>query len=250
MKQFYALCLSGILLVSCVPHKKVTYFNNISESERGNLAVPSAPVVLLQPNDIVEINITSASKEANTYFQKAGSDVDKKYAGNTYQIARDSTIDIPLIGKLNIAGINTDQASEKVRNALLAYLQKPSVNIRLISFAITILGEVRVPGVYNIPDGRVNILEAIGMAGDLTIYGQRENVLLIRTAQEGKIYTRLNLSDTAFLNSEAFYLQNGDVIYVEPSKGMTSKDDNAYRILPLVLSTLTFVVVMVGLTVK
>lgn len=250
MKLFYALCLSGIILSSCVPHRKVTYFNDISGSQSGNIAVPEPPVVLLQPNDVVEINITSASKDANTYFQKAGSEVDKKYAGNTYQIARDSTIDIPLIGKMNIAGINADQASEKVRDALLAYLQKPSVNIRLISFKITILGEVQMPGVYDIPDGRVNVLEAIGMAGDLTIYGQRGNILLIRTATEGKTYTRLNLNTTDFLNTNAFYLQNGDVIYVEPSKGMTSKDDNAYRILPLALSTLTFLVVLIGLTAK
>lgn len=250
MKLLYALCLSGIILSSCVPHRKVTYFNDISESQSGNITVPEPPVVLLQPNDVVEINITSASKDANTYFQKTGSDVDKKYAGNTYQIARDSTIDLPLIGKMNIAGINADHASEKVRDALLVYLQKPSVNIRLISFSITILGEVQTPGVYDIPDGRVNILEAIGMAGDLTIYGQRENVLLMRTAPEGKSYSRLNLNETRFLNSDGFYLQNGDVIYVEPSKGMTSKDDNAYRILPLVLSTLTFLVVVIGLTAK
>lgn len=248
MRHPIFIVLFAVLITSCVSHKKVTYFNDIAQSKSGTIALSGPPDVIFEPDDIVEIDITSASLETNAYFEKSGSDTDKKYSGNTYQVARDSTIDLPLIGKIKIAGLRPEAAAERVRQSLLDYLQQPSVNIRLVSFSITILGEVEEPGVYDIPDSRVNLLEAIGYAGDLTIYGRRDNILLIRTTADGKSYQRLNLNDSEFINSETFYLRNGDVLYIEPSKGATSKDDNAYRILPLVLSTLTFAVVVIGLT--
>ncbi|MEM9052618.1 MAG: SLBB domain-containing protein, partial [Bacteroidota bacterium] len=131
--------------------------------------------------------------------------------------------------------------------ALLDYVQKPIVNLRQSDFKITILGEVNAPGVYEIPTGEATVLEALGYAGDLTVYGQRENVLVIHDDGIEKSFHRLNLNDSGVLESDQFYLQNNDVVYVQPSKGFTSKDDNIYRILPLVISSLTFVAVVISL---
>ncbi len=248
MKPIYIIIALSLFVASCVPHKEVTYFNDLSGSQSGTLKTPIAPVLKLQPNDVVEIAISSISTDANLYFQKSGSDVDKKYAGNTYQISRNGTIDLPLVGSIEIAGKSTGEAEVLVKAALLTYLQKPSVNIRLISFEITVLGEVKMPGVFSIADGHVTVLEAIGYAGDLTIFGRRNNVLVIRSTSEGKEYFRVDLNSSDILNGDKFYLQNNDVIYIEPTKGLTSRDDNAYRILPLILSTLTFVVVVIGLS--
>jgi len=248
MKQLFSLILLGVFLVSCVSHKEVTYFNDLDNRNEGVLNMPNAPVLHLQPNDVVEVSISSISKDANEYFQKGGSDIDHKYAGNTYQIASDGSIDLPLVGKVIIGGMPNQEAEALIRDALLTYLQKPSVNIRLVSFEITVLGEVKMPGVYAIADGRVTVLEALGYAGDLTIFGKRDNILVIRNSDAGKAYFRINLNSSDVLNSDKFYLRNNDVVYVEPSKGLTSRDDNAYRILPLILSTLTFVVVIIGLS--
>ena len=248
MKPIFSLVLIGMFLASCVSHKEVTYFNDLDNTIAGSLNMPDAPVLNLQPNDVIEIAISSISKDANEYFQKGGSDIDHKYAGNTYQIARDGTIDLPLVGKMEIGGMTNQDAESLIKEALLTYLQKPSVNIRLVSFEITVLGEVKLPGVYAIADGQVNLLEALGYAGDLTIFGKRNNILVIRNSDSGKEYFRVDLNSSDVLNSDRFYLRNNDVVYVEPSKGLTSRDDNAYRILPLVLSTLTFVVVIIGLS--
>ena len=248
MKPLFSLILLGVFLVSCVSHKEVTYFNDLDNRNEGVLNMPNAPVLHLQPNDVVEVSISSISKDANEYFQKGGSDIDHKYAGNTYQIASDGSIDLPLVGKVIIGGMPNQEAEALIRDALLTYLQKPSVNIRLVSFEITVLGEVKMPGVYAIADGRVTVLEALGYAGDLTIFGKRDNILVIRNSDAGKAYFRINLNSSDVLNSDKFYLQNNDVVYVEPSKGLTSRDDNAYRIVPLILSTLTFVVVIIGLS--
>lgn len=248
MKPLFSIVIIGVLLTSCVSHKDVTYFNDLDTTTEGKLNIPDAPVLSLQPNDVIEIAISSISKDASEYFQKGGSDIDHKYAGNTYQIARDGTIDLPLVGKIEIGGLTNQAAEAVIKEALLTYLQKPSVNVRLVSFEITVLGEVKMPGVYAIADGQVSVLEAIGYAGDLTIFGKRNNVLVIRNSDAGKEYFRIDLNNSDVLNSDKFYLRNNDVVYVEPSKGLTSRDDNAYRILPLVLSTLTFVVVIIGLS--
>jgi len=236
------------LMASCVSHKKVTYFNDISSSAEGSFDPTIPPRIIYKPSDLVEIDITSVSKESNQYFYKSGSSVDKRYAGNTYQISAQGTIDLPLIGKIELEGVTPDEAEELIRTLLLDYLQKPTVNIRLVSFQISVLGEVARPGVFDIPDGEVTVLEALAYAGDLTIYGSRDNVLVIRNNQGKKSYFRINLNDSEFLNGQEFYLENNDVLYIEPSKGKTSADDNAYRILPLIISSLTFITVLISIS--
>lgn len=248
MRAIYIFLLAAAIMASCVPHKEVIYFNDLTSSQSGKINTPKAPDMTLQTLDVVEIDITSISKDANMYFQKSGSDVDRKYAGNTYQISGKGTIDLPLVGEIAIAGKSIEDAEATIKAELLTYLQKPSVNIRLVSFQITVLGEVNAPGIYDIPDASVSLLEAIGYAGDITIFGKRNNVLLIRNTAQGKEYFRIDLNNSASLNTDFYHLRNNDVIYVEPSKGITSRDDNFYRILPLVLSTLTFVVVLISLS--
>lgn len=233
---------------SCVPHKNVVYFGDLPKATSDALDIPCPPELRLRTGDLVEINITSISRETNTFFEKPGTSGDGPYAPNVFQINSNGAVDIPLIGQVELAGKTTEEAQDFLRSELLSYVQKPSVNVRLVSFRITVLGEVRTPGVYSIPDGRVSVLEAIGYAGDLTIYGKRDNVLIIRNVGDEKRHLRINLNDSSLLNGDAFYLQNNDVVYIEPSRGKTSGDDNVYRLLPLVLSGLTFVVVIISLT--
>lgn len=248
MKNLIFLVFAIATLSACVPHKKITYFNDIRENTEGKIDFKEPPEVTLQPNDVVEIDINSVSKETNEYFLKSGSAVDKEYAGNTYQLSAKGAVILPLIGQIFLKDKSPEEAEEIIKEAALKYLQSPTVNVRLVSFQITVLGEVQNPGIYNISDSKATLLEALGYAGDLTIYGKRDNVLLIRNDKDEKKYMRFNLNDSEILSSEGFYLKNNDVLYVEPSKGKSSADDNAYRILPLVISTLTFVTVLISLS--
>lgn len=232
---------------SCVPHKDVLYFADLN-ADGGSLDLPEIPALTLKAGDLIEINITSISQETNTFFVKPGSATDSRYAPNVYQISDEGLVDIPLVGQIDLAGKTPSSAESLLRERLLEYVQKPTVNVRLVSFRITVLGEVRNPGVYEISDSQVNILEALGFAGDLTIFASRDNVMLIRNIGEEKRYYRIDLNNSTALSRELFYLQNNDVLYIEPSKGRTASDDNVYRLLPLVLSGLTFVVVIISLT--
>lgn len=246
MKSLSAIIASLAILCACVPHKEVVYFGDLTATE-GNLDIPSPPQVVLKPGDVLEINITSTSKETNEYFRKEGSGTDRNYAPNTYQIAADGSVDFPLIGQVEVAGYSMVEAESLIKERLTEYLQNPSVNMRIMSFRISVIGEVGNPGLYVVPDGKVNILEAIAMAGDLTMFGRRDNVLLIRNEGSERKYFRINLNSAKALQSPEFYLRNNDVLYIEPSKGRTSGDDNLYRILPITISVLTFVVVIITL---
>jgi len=246
MKNLFYL-FSIILFASCVSHKQVTYFNDIQELETGKLNIPNAPSAVLKVGDLVEVQISSISLETNAYFQKDQSSSDEGFGGNLYQIGENGFIYLPLVGEVKIAGLSKEEARTAIEEALLEYVQKPSVNLRIADYKITVLGEVNAPGVYKIPTGEATVLEALGYAGDLTVYGVRKNVLLIHDNGVEKSFHRLNLNDSKVLESEHFYLQNNDVIYVQPTKGLTSKDDNIYRILPLVISSLTFIAVVISL---
>jgi len=247
MRKLLFIC-ALFTLASCVSHKKVTYFNDILEVESGALGIPDAPQPILKSGDVLEIQISSLSLETNAYFQRDQSSSDEGFGGNMYQVSSTGDLYLPLVGGVKIAGLTIDEARLAIEEALLAFVQQPVVNVRQSNFKITILGEVNAPGVYEIPTGEATVLEALGYAGDLTVYGLRENVLVIRDNGDEKTFQRINLNDSKVLESSNFYLQNNDVIYVQPSKGFTSKDDNIYRILPLVISSLTFVAVFISLT--
>ncbi len=235
-------------LSACVSHKDVTYFNDLNGKTEGILSIPDPPDPILATDDMVEIGIASSSEAANEYFVKAGSQTDEDYRGNVYRISSTGNIDLPLVGEMKLAGHTLEEAEDILKNALQKYLREPTVNIRLVNFRITILGEVNRPGLYRVPSSQATITEALGLAGDLTLYGKRSNILVIRQTGPEKHFFRMNLNEASILTRPEYYLHTGDVIYVEPTKGRTSADDNIYRILPLLLSGLTFVAVVIGLS--
>lgn len=242
------MTLMVLSLNACVPHKEVTYFNDLDGKSEGSLAIPDPPDPILAKDDLVEIGITSTSEAANEYFVKAGSQTDEDYRGNVYRISSSGTIDLPLVGEMKLAGHTLEEAESILKSSLVEYLRDPTVNIRLVNFRITILGEVNKPGLYRVPSSQATVTEALGLAGDLTLYGRRNNVLVIRQTGEEKSFFRINLNESSILTRPEYFLRTGDVIYVEPTKGRTSADDNVYRILPLLLSGLTFVAVVIGLS--
>lgn len=210
--------------------------------------IKDATEATLKEGDILEIHISSISQETNTYFYKPGGESDTKSGANTYQIAGDGKVDFPLIGRVTLKGKTPTEGELHLKELLAEYLQKPVVNIRLVNFSITVLGEVKTPGLYQVPSANANILEAMGLAGDMTIYGKRDKVLVVRNNGDDKRYFRVDLNQSNFFESEAFHLQNNDIVYVPPSRGRSSADDNVYRLLPLVISSLTFAVVIISLS--
>ncbi len=237
-------CLFLLLLIllssSCSSVKNITYFENVPDSVKYknafavNQAAYSDPYI--QPNDILQISVQTLDPQVNNLMGAAQTTSFSTQAVATgggsgvvsgYLVDKNGFIELPLVGKLKVGGLTTSDARVAISKKASVYYKDPVVNVRFANFTITVLGEVNRPSQYVVPNEKVSVLDALGMAGDLTIYGKRENVLLIRDKNGIKEMVRFDLNNTALFSSPYFYLQQGDYLYVEPNKSKTATTDVA-----------------------
>lgn len=240
-QSLFALIIAvlALSLGSCTSYKNVAYFRNIPDTLRQ--ATPySAPAnayrdILVKADDILQVDIQTIDPRTNemmgrstgvSFNSQPSSSASAAIADKTgFLVDKEGYIDIPLAGRVKVGGLTTDQIREAVRVKAAVYYKEPVVNVRFSNFRIVVLGEVARPATYTLPNERVNLLDAIGMAGDLTIYGKRENVLLIREEGGERKYVRFNLNSTDIFNSPYYQLHQGDVVYVEPNKSRAAGSD-------------------------
>ncbi|MCL6275557.1 polysaccharide export protein [Muricauda sp. 2012CJ35-5] len=208
------------LLASCASKKDIVYFQNAGEFETfvdRNSFTPKFKV-----DDVVSIHVSTLNEEAsapfNLYRGLRGGNTGFTPQSVDYLVDQAGEIDFPVIGKIKIVGLSPEEVRVLLRDELADYLKDPIINIRLQNFTVTILGEVNRPGTYPVNGERITILEALGLAGDLTIKGQRDNVMVIRDFDGTKVYNRIDLRSKEALNSSVYYLTQNDVVYVEPNE--------------------------------
>ena len=229
MKKFlvsFALLAMVVLLNSCGGSKKIVYFQNIDninldDSEK----LHSAKIM---PKDMLSITVSTIDPAASAPFNMnvtaASSSVRSTAStnGQEYLVDNEGYIEFPVVGKLQVAGLTNAQCQEFIKGKIAPYLaasEKPIVVVRISDFKVTILGEVNSPRVITMSTERPNIMEAIAQAGDLTLYGKRDNVMLIREDASGKKSVhRLDLRDACLIESPYYYLQQNDIIYIQPNE--------------------------------
>ncbi|HET7116737.1 MAG TPA: polysaccharide biosynthesis/export family protein [Hanamia sp.] len=241
----------AILFTSCANTKKIVYFNNVPDKTfiSGNTEKQTP----IRPNDILSITVSSLNAEASVPFNLQSNNIGRSTTvtgSNTesggYLVGNDGNIDMPILGAIKAAGFTKSQLKENIVNLILAkkLLIDPIVDIRFLNFEVTVLGEVARPTVITVPNEKISLLKAIGLAGDLTIYGKRDNVLLIREENGEKITRHIDLNSSDFFNSPYYYLQPNDVIYVEPNKQKAVTAVRNPNTLPIVLSSLSLVFIV------
>jgi len=241
-----------LLLTSCSNTKNVTYFSNVKDTIfYSSTAAKQTP---LEPNDIISVAITSANAEASAPFNMQTNNISRSttVTGSSnepggYLINSDGTIDLPILGSVKAAGLTKNQLKDSITNLILTkkLLVNPIVDIRYLNYEVTVLGEVAKPTVITVPNEKISLLKAIGLAGDLTIYGKRTNVLLIRENNGEKITRHIDLTSDDFFNSPYYYLQPNDVIYVEPNKQKAETAVRDPNLLPIVLSIISLIALFV-----
>jgi len=211
------------VLVSCQHGKNITYLQNAASNPTENTI--ANPGIKIQPKDQLSIVVSSKDPELASSFNlplqttHSGSGSFYSYRLMPHSVDENGEIDFPILGKLKVTGLTRHQLSEMIKQILIlvGQIKDPVVTVEFMNFRITVLGEVRSPGTFDVPNDMITLLEAIGRAGDLTIYGKRENVL-VRREQNGVIqYYYVDLRSTSISHSPAFYLQQNDVVYVEPN---------------------------------
>jgi len=247
----------SLFFVSCETSRKVAYFENVQDASfKSTLATVEAPI---QSNDILTITISSLNAEASAVFNPAGNALSKvgttsgseSLAGG-YLVSPDGNIQLPIIGTVTAAGLTKKQLKESITNILLSkkLLIDPIVDIRYVNFEVTIIGEVGKPTVITVPNERISLIKALGLAGDLTIYGRRDNILLIREDNGQRITRHIDLNSSEFLNSPYYYLQPNDVVYVQPNKTKVASSSRSQQVVPIILSSLSIIVVVVTSLIK
>jgi polysaccharide export outer membrane protein len=219
------LCLVGILSISaCSSTRSITYFTDLKGVESTNTTITNKIDPVIQPDDLLGISVNSLSSEANVLFnngviQSVGST--GSVAGKTsegYLVDGKGAINFPVLGSINLGGLTKAQATAKMSTEIQKHVKNPIVNIRFLNFRVTVIGEVGNPTSLSVPTERINLVEALAQAGDITPLGKRDNVLIIRENNGIRSTMRANLNSKDVLNSPYFYLQQNDIVYVEPLK--------------------------------
>lgn len=208
-----------LLFGGCTSKKNVIYFQADSTTliNLNKLVTP-----ILQNGDVLAISFVSDDERVTAPFNAVGTYVSGNPNTNnpflpTYIIDNNGEIDLPQLGKVKVSGLSKIEAIQMLQVLASKYINKPIVNLKILNFQIAVLGEVKNPGTFNIVHDRITILEALALAGDMTISGVRKNVLVIRETNGKKEEFRLDLTNREVLNSPVYYLAQNDVVYVEPN---------------------------------
>ncbi|HAI18141.1 MAG TPA: sugar transporter [Xanthomarina gelatinilytica] len=211
-----------IAFSSCTTSKEIIYFQDepLSSSKTFNIT----PEITYKPNDKLTINVSAIDPETVRPFNLPlitnSYDAINPQGTTTFQtyiVDEQGLIEFPVLGTIKIGDLTRKQATKLLTEKISEYVKDPIVNIRLTNFTVTVLGEVNSPGAYTVEKEQMSLLEAIGLAGDLTIHGIRENVFLIREQDGVKRFTKFDLTSINVVNHPNYYIQQNDVIYVEPN---------------------------------
>lgn len=238
MNRFLLLLLLTSL-ASCVQHKELLNFNEGPAFPSEAQPISVVADVRIQADDLLEIGIYAEDPAAVAPFTLQGmgerSKEQNNVAGNHFLVNQAGDIEFPVLGKIHLSGLSVEQARDTFKLKLQRYINNPIVNVRWLNFKFTVLGEVSRPATYTLPERSVTVLEAVGLAGDLTNYGNRKNILVIREQDGKREFGRVDLQDRNVFASPYFYLKQNDVIYVEPRKQKTGVvSDQAAKVLPWV----------------
>lgn len=251
MKTKLMISLTVVLLfmMSCKTGKQLAYFQDLNENAEKVQQVRTAAEnpLRLQPDDQVQIVISSISPEAAQLFNLMGSAIVSGTASqmmqSVYTISPSGNVTIPGIGDIKIAGLTTDQAKAVVKEAVAPYLKDAVVSATLINFRVTIMGEVLRPSTLQVAGEKMNVLEALGMAGDLTVFAKRNNIKVIRKSGDKVEVAHLDLNSSEVMRSPFYNLRQNDIVYVEPIKRKGLQAENLNVVIPIITSFISLGIV-------
>ncbi len=234
----FKICILALLfsLFSCVPKKEIIYLqgNAGSNSE----AVNYEPKI--QSDDLLSINVLTIKAELSEPFNlKFQTNNTSSNIPQGYLVDQNGEIEFPVLGRLKVSGFTKSELKQLLKEKLALYISNPIVDIKILNFKVSVLGEVKSPGVVTFNGDRITLLDAIASCGDLTTTGKRDNILIVRDFQGTKTFNRVDITKAEFVNSPFYYLDQNDVVYIEARK---SKIDST----PIIGSNVTTIISLLG----
>ena len=249
MNRFLFVAIILIFITSCRTQQDVLYIKNINDFVIGQDVYESPKI---QSGDVLTIVVSAFDEEIASPFNLGGATSNAMLRGGnadmsptSYLVTSEGLIDYPMLGKIEAAGKSRQELSDELTKKISEYIDNPIVNIRILNFRVTMLGEVNQPGIIESPSEKLNIFEAIARAGDLSYYAIRDSVLLIRTLEGERKHEFVNLQDAEIMNSEYYYLRQNDIVYVLPTKSKAMELNT--EPLTATLTVIGFITAMIAL---
>lgn len=243
-----------LLLSSCITNKNTAYFQDISSAQKTVLQQSAKYTeLIIQVDDILSVSISTLDPQSvaavnqgvSTPVLGVANSTGSAQQVNGFLVDKNGEIQLSMIGSVKVAGLSTFEARELILKKALSYYKDPNVQVRFANFRVTVLGEVNRPATYTIPNEQVSVLDVLGLAGDLSIYGKRENVMVIRNNGGTREFGRLNLNSSEIFNNPYFYLKQNDLVYVEPNKAkIATTDASRTRLITIGASVFSALVVL------
>jgi polysaccharide export outer membrane protein len=254
MKHYLLIFLSFlfIALSSCSPKPQI-YFQGLNRSDIGHKIENYSPLTI-QPGDVLGLSVKSLNPEGSAIFESGGSSSSSGSATSGggggggslagYKVDQKGEIQLPLVHNIKLSGLTLAEAQNVIQQAITPYLKEPIVALNLLNFKISILGDVSHPGVFPINSDHISMPEALSLAGDLTISGKIENILLIREINGERKFVNIDIGSDKLFDSPYYYLKNNDILYIEPTKEKYIAVSSASRTVPLVLSMISILLII------
>lgn len=225
-KSIFTLMILNIMLLTSCAKRNLSYFSDIDDTKDFTISEDKFVAPKIIPGDLLEIIVTTINPESNLLFNygvvrdeaRSANSVSTNAKIDGYLVDPNGEIEFPILGKVKVSGLDREEAKSQLKNQLSSLVVDPKVEVRFLNFRVTVIGEVSNPSSFIVSNERITVLEALGMAGDMTVHGLRDNVLLLRETGEGKIVHRFDMGNKALLSSPYYYLRQNDVIYVEADK--------------------------------
>ena len=256
MNKAIYLAILVLFLSSCgIKYETIPYFTDLPPNENVSQEILNQSILKIQKSDILSVTVSSLDAQSDAYFnlgnigsaQTTTSGVAASSSPNGYIVDQTGNVQLPYLGAVSVIGLSTAEArtliAEKLQNG--GFLTKPVVNLRLVNFKISVLGDVAHSGVYPVQSERITVLEALSLAGDLNITAKRNDVLLLRESEGKRQEIRLNLQSKDLFSSPYFYLQNNDVLVVTPGPAKYASVDSKYRNVSLIISALSVIALLI-----
>ena len=256
LRSSFIYLASLVLLASCAGNRNLVYFSDLNSTSTNEQSITNRVDPVIQPGDLLSITVNSASPESNLLLNTgillpngnalpAGEPTRKASEG--YLVDEKGNIKFPVLGQVALGGLTRQAAISKLTNELARNTVKsPTVNVSYLNFRVTVLGEVTKPSTFTVTNEHISLLEALGMAGDMTAYGQRERVLVIREKDGKRQIGQLDLTNKDVFTSPYFYLQQNDVVYVTPDRARSLQASSRAVNLPIYVSIASIVAVVIS----
>jgi polysaccharide export outer membrane protein len=258
---YVPLAAAIIGLASCQTSKQLPYFKDLPESEKvSRISTSSYEPLRLQTNDEIQVTISSASAEASQFFNLVANNQpvpassitvasSSQTFNNLYHVSFGGSITIPVLGDIRVVGLTTDQVKEAIMEKLKDYLKGAVVIVNITNFRVTVIGEVNKPVIVPVNGQTINVIEAIGASGDMTVFGIRKNVKVIRKLPDGTTeVATLDFNNSSVFQSPYFQLRQNDIVYIQPNKNKGLQASRANVWIPIVSTAVSVAAIIIAST--